>query len=160
MFSQQVLILCLIVLICLYLAVKIYSWWQGNQRSLFYGNWHKDNEQIGREGLMIQLEEVRKQRDDIATQLMIFRLQAQKADSSEPEPKGYKEFNDFLRKENEEIKGMVVELDKAYSESQRELRGLKDVSIRFVKDFESLEEGKDVTEIVTTHYGNLKTLLK
>ena len=113
MFNQQFLIACLIVLICLYLAVNIYSWWQ-----------------------------------------------SQKANSNEPEPKGHKEFNYFLRKENEEIKGMVIELDKAYSESQRELRGLKDVSIRFIKDFESLEEGKDVTEIITAHYGNLKTLLK
>ena len=30
----------------------------------------------------------------------------------------------------------------------------------FINDFESLEEGKGVTEIITAHYGNLKTLLK
>ena len=30
----------------------------------------------------------------------------------------------------------------------------------FIKDFESLEEDKDVTEILAAHYGNLKTLLK
>ena len=162
MFNQQFLIACLIVLICLYLAVKIYSWWQGNQRSQFYGIWHKDNEQIGREGLMIQLEEVRKQRDEIATQLMIFRLQAQKVDSNEPirEPELYKGFVDHLKKMNHETKRKLHEVHSAYSESQRELRGLKDVSVRFVNDFQSLEDDNDVSEMITAHYGNLKTLLK
>lgn len=160
--NQQVAIVCLIVLICLYLAIKIYSWWQGNQRSLFYANWHKDNEKIGREGLMIQLEEARKQRDEIATQLMIFRLQAQKTNSNEPirEPELYKGLVDYLKKMNHETKMELHEVHLAYTESQRKLNELENVSIRFVKDFESLEEGKDVTEIVTAHYGNLKTLLK
>lgn len=57
--------------------------------------WHGDNERIGREGLMIQLEEVRKQRDEIASQLMAVRLENQKHNSNESEPQGYKEFNDF-----------------------------------------------------------------
>ena len=134
MFNQQVLILYAIALSpfpLMYIGIKAFEWLQKN---LFYSN--QDNEQIGREGLMIQLEEVRKQRDEIATQLMIFRLQSQKANSNEPEPKGYKEFDDFLRKENDEIKGMVIELDKAYSESQRELRELRGISTKLIEGFE------------------------
>ena len=86
MFNQQSLLLCLLVLVFIYLSVKAYNWWQTNKRELFYRQWHRDNERIGREGLMIQLEEVRKQRDEIASQLMAVRLENQKPNSNEPEP--------------------------------------------------------------------------
>lgn len=129
MFNQQVLTVCLIVLICLYLAVKIYSWWQGNQRSLFYAKWH--NKQIGREGLIIELEKVTRQRDEF--QDMYFRLQAQKVNSnetlSEPhEPELYSGLVARLKKMNDETKMELYEMYLAYTESQRQLNELKDVS--------------------------------
>jgi len=37
---------------------------------------------------------------------------------------------------------------------------LLEVCHEFIKNFESLEEGKDVTEILTAHYNNLKSILK
>lgn len=166
MFNQLTPLLYLLVLVVLYLSVKIYDWCQGNGKSL----WHRDNERIGREGLMIQLEEVRKQRDEIASQLMAVRLENQKPNSKEPEPEpqGYKEFrefNDFLRKEYEEIKGMIIELDKAYAESQRELNELKSVSKEFVKGFEYdyMEDGViiDCTQSsFIEKYKELKSILK
>ena len=136
MFNQQVLILYAIALSpfpLVYISIKAFEWLQ---RNLFYSS--KDNEQIGREGLMIQLEEVRKQRDEITTQLMIFRLQSQKADSNEPirEPELYKGLVDHLKKTNHETKMELHEVHLAYTESQRKLNELETVSIRFIKDFE------------------------
>jgi hypothetical protein len=75
MFNQQVLLLYAIALSpfpLLYIGIKTFEWLQ---RNLFYGNQDKDNERIGREGLMVQLEEVGKQRDEIASQLMAVRLE-------------------------------------------------------------------------------------
>jgi hypothetical protein len=75
MFNQQLLILYAIALSpfpLMYIGIKTFEWLQ---RNLFYGRQGSRNEQIGIEGLMIQLEEVRKQRDEIASQLMAVRLE-------------------------------------------------------------------------------------
>ena len=126
--------------------------------------WYRDNERIGRECLMIQLEKVRKQRDEIASQLMAVRLN-QKPNSNEPEPQGHKEFDDFLKEENKILKDAFVELNREYSQSQRELDGFKSVSKEFIKNFELdyVFNGEIVdspSEIMVNHYNNLKSILK
>ena len=160
MFNQQSLLLCLLVLVLLYLSVKAYNWWQTNKRELFYHQWHRDNERIGRESLMIQLEEVRKQRDEIASQLMAVRLESE-----------------YIRLGNANL----VDIEKAKTEKDiiDKFKGVKMTEFKpasrvdllkvcrdFINDFEGeyLAEDGNVIDgtnyIMEQYYRELKALLK